>query len=305
MQLYTLLYPCGANTMREKETALLSSVFLLNPYVLAGKSHKLETVGHSGQHPVGILFLYFIGHKICRYYRGTFIYHSVVYNIEELKKYGFHCPMTALPINIPFEDYKISPASAVVEKYKDGYINIIFVGRIAPNKRQEKVIEDFYCYHERYNPKSRLILVGNYGGMERYYLRLKKFVAKNHIEDVIFTGHIPFDEILAYYSVANLFLCESMHEGFCVPLVESMIFNVPVLAYNSSAIAETLGTGGIVHTLEDSAKTAELMNGILTDAEKQQEIKENQKKELERFDEEKMTEHLLEFISKSLGNKNG
>ena len=230
-----------------------------------------------------------------------------VYNNEELKKYGFCCPMTVLPINIPFEDYKQTPAGSVIEKYKDGYTNIIFVGRIAPNKRQEKIIEDFYYYHECYNPKSRLILVGNYEGMERYYLRLKRFVAKNKIKNVIFTGHISFNEILAYYSVANLFLCESMHEGFGVPLVESMIFGVPVLAYNSSAIAETLGTGGIVHTLTDSSQTAELMNGILTDLNKQQEIKENQRKELKRFDEEKMTEHLLEFINKNKlpGDENG
>ena len=89
--------------------------------------------------------------------------------------------------------------------------------------------------------------------------------------------------------------------------MESMIFGVPVLAYNSSAIAETLGTGGIVHTLTDSSQTAELMNGILTDLNKQQEIKENQRKELKRFDEEKMTEHLLEFINKNKlpGDENG
>lgn len=229
------------------------------------------------------------------------------YNINELKKYGFRCPMIALPINIPFEDYKMLPNHSVIEKYKDGYTNIIFVGRIAPNKRQEKVIEDFFYYHTQYNAKSRLILVGNYGGMERYYLRLKRFVAKNHIEDVVFTGHIPFNEILAYYSIADFFLCESMHEGFCVPLVESMIFSVPVLAYGSSAIPETLGTGGIVHTSDDSRKTAEFMNSLLTDPQKLQKIKENQRKELTRFNEERMTTQLLEFIDKRglPGNENG
>lgn len=222
-----------------------------------------------------------------------------VYNIKELKKHGFNCPMVALPINIPFKDYKISPSSSVIEKFNDGYTNIIFVGRIAPNKRQEKVIEDFFYYHECYNPKSRLILVGNYVGMDRYYLRLKKFITKNKIKDVVFTGHIPFNEILAYYSIADLFLCESLHEGFCVPLVESMIFGVPILAYNSSAIAETVGNGGVVHASTDSLKTAEIMNGILTDLEKQQKIKVNQEKELNRFDEDKMTDNLLKFIDEN------
>lgn len=86
-----------------------------------------------------------------------------------------------------------------------------------------------------------------------------------------------------------------------------MIFSVPVLAYGSSAIPETLGTGGIVHTSDDSRKTAEFMNSLLTDPQKLQKIKENQRKELTRFNEERMTTQLLEFIDKRglPGNENG
>ena len=222
------------------------------------------------------------------------------YNLLDLERYGYNCPMIALPINIPFDDYRMKPAESVLQKYNDGYTNIIFVGRIAPNKRQEKIIEDFYYYHEYYNSKSRLFLVGNYKGMERYYLRLKKYITKNRMKDVIFTGHIAFNEILAYYSIADLFLCESMHEGFCVPLVESMIFHVPVLAFDSSAIAETLGNGGIIHSNIDSRNTAKLINEILTDPKLLQDIKDNQVSEVQRFDEDNMVEQLLDFITRNL-----
>jgi len=69
--------------------------------------------------------------------------------------------------------------------------------------------------------------------------------------DVVFPGHIKFEEILAFYKVADLFLCMSEHEGFCVPLVESMFFEVPILAYNSSAIKDTLGNSGVIVNKKD------------------------------------------------------
>ena len=48
---------------------------------------------------------------------------------------------------------------------------------------------------------------------------------------VHFTGHVSNEELSAYYEVADLFLCASEHEGFCVPLVEAFYKQVPVLAY--------------------------------------------------------------------------
>lgn len=115
-----------------------------------------------------------------------------------------------------------------MEHYKDdGYTNFIFVGRVAPNKKQEDVIRAFYCYKKYCNPKSRLFIVGSYNGMERYYHRLRRYVGALELDNVVFTGHIPFAQILAYYHLADLFLCMSDHEGFCVPLVEAMYFNLP------------------------------------------------------------------------------
>ena len=100
------------------------------------------------------------------------------YNASDLRRMGYTCDMFVRPILIPFEDYEKEPDAQVIAKYSgDGYVNIIFVGRIAPNKKQEDVIAAFAYYKKHINPKSRLIIVGSEGGMKRYADSLKAYAA--------------------------------------------------------------------------------------------------------------------------------
>lgn len=169
------------------------------------------------------------------------------FNRRDLLDMGYRCPMDVLPILIPFSDYEKEPNQNVIAKYREKKgANLLFTGRIAPNKCQEDVIAAFAAYKKNYDPEARLFLVGSWQGMEDYYARLRAYVKGLQLSDVIFTGHIPFDEILAYYHLADVFVCASEHEGFCVPLVEAMYFDVPIVAYDSSAIAGTLGGSGFL-----------------------------------------------------------
>ena len=189
------------------------------------------------------------------------------YNKQNLIDMGFTCPIDVLPILVPFEDYEQKPSKEVLARYeKDGWVNLLFTGRIAPNKKQEDVILAFSQYKKYYNPKSRLFLVGASGGMERYHRRLISYINALGVEDVIFPGHIKFDAILAYYKLADVFLCQSEHEGFCGPLLEAMKFNLPIVAYDSSAIAGTLGGSGILMKEKDPVLTAGVINRVVTDS---------------------------------------
>ena len=220
------------------------------------------------------------------------------YNKIELDELGYK-NAEVIPILIPFEDYKKTPDNKIIEKYNDGKKNILFVGRIVPNKAQEDIIKSFYYYKKYIDNNSRLIFVGSDNGFENYSGLLKKLVKELHIEnDVLFTGHIKFEEILAFYKIASLFLCMSEHEGFCVPLVESMFFKVPILAYNSSAIKDTLGNSGIVVNKKDYFLISELMDLILSDDSFKERIIKNQSKRLEDFKNEKIENQLIKFIEK-------
>lgn len=225
------------------------------------------------------------------------------FNKQDLIQMGYSCPIKVLPILIAFDDYLKKPNSKVVEKYRDGITNIVFVGRVAPNKKQEDIIQSFYYYKKYFNPKSRLILVGSYRGMERYYERLIKYVEALGVTDVLFTGHIKFDEILAFYKVADVFLCESEHEGFCVPLVEAMFFDVPIVAYDSCAIKYTLGNSGFLMNSKNGLEVAGVLDRIQKDNELSQTLISNQRERLKDFSNETVgklfEEYLDEYLAQS------
>lgn len=224
------------------------------------------------------------------------------FNKQELIRLGYQCPIEVLPILIAFEDYDKTPNKAVIEQYSnDGYTNILFTGRIAPNKKQEDIIAAFYYYKNYINPKSRLFIVGSYQNTDIYYNKLRNYVEELELNDVVFTGHISFDEILAYYHLADLFLCLSEHEGFCVPLVEAMYFGIPVIAYDSTAVGETLGGSGLLLGDKNPQLVAEAVNKVISDTDLREKMVCNEKVRLKDFSNDKIQEHFLKILKKYIG----
>jgi glycosyltransferase involved in cell wall biosynthesis len=135
-----------------------------------------------------------------------------------------------------------------LEKHSDGAANILSVGRVVPHKNFHHLIEAFAHYHYSYNNKSRLIIVGKGGeGLSSYSKLLHRAVQKLRLtKAIVFAGGVSDEVLKAYYSVADAFVTVSEHEGFCVPLVEAMSMKLPITAYASTAIPETLGEAGIV-----------------------------------------------------------
>lgn len=219
------------------------------------------------------------------------------FNKEQLLQAGYSCRIDVLPILIPFRDYEKKPEQRILKAYaEDGYTNLLFTGRIAPNKKQEDIIRIFYHYKKNYNEKSRLFLVGSYAGMERYYQRLQDYIKQLQLDQVYFTGHIRFEEILAYYQLADAFVCMSEHEGFCVPLVEAMYFGIPILAYDSSAIADTLGGSGFLTDTKDPLVNAGILNRMLQDRDLRETILKKETERLHDFRSEAVEEAFQKYF---------
>jgi glycosyltransferase involved in cell wall biosynthesis len=186
------------------------------------------------------------------------------FNRRELEAAGYR-RTAVLPIVLDLDDYR-RPASPVARRlYDDGRVNVLFVGRIIPNKRIEDLIGVFALYQRHIEPRSRLLLVGDYRGHERYYDRLQERVRRLGADEVVFTGHVDDDDLRAYYSAGDVFLCLSEHEGYCVPLLEAMAFGLPVIAYDAGAVVETLRGGGILLREKRPEVVAELLGRVQED----------------------------------------
>lgn len=135
-----------------------------------------------------------------------------------------------------------------IERYQEGTVNILTVGRLAPNKNHEALIDAYAVYCGQYNQCSRLFIVGGQDPKLRaYVLRLQNKAREKGLEGkIVFTGKATDSALKTYYLVSHVFLMTSLHEGFCVPLVEAMSMKIPIVAYNSTAVPETLGKGGLV-----------------------------------------------------------
>lgn len=236
--------------------------------------------------------------------RAEYCWSVSEFNKKDLLTMGYQQKIDILPILIPFDDYKKQPNREIIRKYgEDGVVNLLFTGRVAPNKKHEDIIRAFYYYKKYKNPKSRLFLIGGFDKKDRYFQKLQQYIKKLGLgdEDVIFPGHIKFDEILAYYHIADVFLCMSEHEGFCVPLVEAMYFGIPILAYASTAIPDTLGKGGLLLDEKDPIYAAEIIHRLVIDKELVFYLREEQKKRLEDFSYKRIYLLLKEYITEFVG----
>jgi len=228
------------------------------------------------------------------------------FNKQDLLNMGYHCPIDVLPIVIPFEDYDDKPTNKIITKYQDEYVNVLFTGRVAPNKKHEDIIQAFSYYQKYYNPKSRLMLIGSYNGMEKYYYKLLRYAEELKAENVFFMGHIKFNDLLAYFTVANVFLCLSEHEGFCIPIVEAMHFGMPIVAYDCCAIGDTLQEGGILLKEKNLLEIAGVINYVIKNKTKLLTVlNENQQTRLKDMMYENVTEKFWHILEKIINKKVG
>jgi glycosyltransferase involved in cell wall biosynthesis len=219
------------------------------------------------------------------------------YNESELKGAGFS-NTGVLPLVMNFEKFEEETAPVLKEIFADGKTNILFVGRIIPNKMVEDVIKTFYFYQEYFNADSRLFIVGEHRGFERYYSALRNLVSQLEIKNIHFTGHVPDDELISYFKLSHLYLHMSEHEGFCAPIPESFYLDIPVVAFNAGAVQETMNSGGILVNQKDFLQAAALMDQVLTDSRLKEKILRSQREALKKYLKKKTGKILLEHLNR-------
>ena len=221
------------------------------------------------------------------------------YNREELDELGFE-RTGVMPIAVDTARLTNAPPQPVLDDIlDDGFVNFLFVGRIAPNKRIEdhiKLAEQYKRYIDAYY---RFIFVGRYDVVPRYYAAIRALMDEYKMlpERFVFTGPVPDAELAAYYRASSVYISLSEHEGFCVPLLEAMAMDVPVLAYSAAAVPDTLGGAGVQFAPKDLEYAAELLGMLAFEEEPREGVLAGQRKRLNDFSDAVMQQRLTSLIS--------
>jgi len=205
------------------------------------------------------------------------------FNAETLRRLRFS-DIKIMPVPVKFNSSGHNEIPHRLRYLMDGCINILFTGRIFPNKKHQDLLKSFYFFR-KIVPRSRLLIVGPFHpGVRGYTAELFNLNIEMGIsEDVVFTGMVSNEELRAFNQHSSLFLSMSEHEGFFVPLLESMHYNLPILAFGSSVIPETLGESGVIFYKKDYCMVAELMAGLVNDLSLRESVIEAQNRRFANF----------------------
>lgn len=223
------------------------------------------------------------------------------FNAMQLVQAGFPC-VSVQPLPFTASRFADPPSRRFDRLLRKFRTRLLFVGRVAPNKRHDQLVRIAARYIRTVNHNACLILAGSFDGTETYRTACQALASKLGIgEQVVFTGHVSQGDLRALYESASVFMVASDHEGFCVPLLEAMHFRLPILAKRTTAIPETLRGSGIL--FDDSAvgtpELVEVMHSIITDSTLRKDVIDEQQRALAHYEEQRLADAVLRTIAGS------
>jgi glycosyltransferase involved in cell wall biosynthesis len=190
------------------------------------------------------------------------------FNERELQAAGYRST-TTVPLLIDLEGFAGSPDPALAARLAgqkaEGGADLLFVGKVSPHKGQHDLVKALAAYRRLYDPKARLHLVGG-AISDEYQLAVERFAQELDLVDAVeIAGSVTHEELIAYYAASDVFVCLSNHEGFCVPLLESMYHRLPIVAYTNTAVPETVQGAGLILPNKEPARVAAAIDRVVRD----------------------------------------
>ncbi|MCX6995536.1 MAG: glycosyltransferase [Kiritimatiellaeota bacterium] len=218
------------------------------------------------------------------------------FNVAELAALGYR-GAAVFPLALDFEKLRAAPSRATLAAWDDGLINILFVGRGAPNKCLDDLLAAFHYFQNYVEPDSRLIHVGSYTGLESYEGFIRTRIRELQLARVEMTGALPQAHLNACYQSAHVFLSMSEHEGFCIPLLEAMVRDVPVLAFAAGAVSETLAGAGVLFREKRFDLVAEVLGRLAHDERLRAAVRAGQRARLARYEQRDLAAELRAHLA--------
>ncbi len=189
-----------------------------------------------------------------------------------------------LPYTLFEKLYEQPAEDSVLKLYPAGdQKNLLVVGRIMPHKCVEDSVFVVDYLGADFGAGWRLILIGSWNGAEAYRERLLTLAEKMNLQDIVWAGAVSQGALISYYKIADALLLMSEHEGFGVPLVEAMRYEVPVFAYSKGATPEVLGDAGVLIEQKNFPLIAETIELVTSDPLQKETVLQTQRDRREFF----------------------
>ncbi|WP_244613331.1 glycosyltransferase [Methylosinus sp. Ce-a6] len=224
------------------------------------------------------------------------------FNAAELRSRGYANPVT-IPALRDYAPLRTQPFDPEPHYYETPRYQLLFVGRINPNKGQLHLVEFMERYADAFEYPLHLTLVGRLNEAEPYAQQLLAAVQRAKLQDrITITGHVSEAGLLGHYRAADAYVSMSEHEGFGVPLLEAMAFDVPVIAYDTSAIGDTMGGAGVLLKSTRPAELAERLDWLFSDRRNRRHVLRGQRRRLMDFDRASVAARLVDFLAPFLSD---
>jgi len=204
---------------------------------------------------------------------------------------------TIIPNGVDLEHF--SPDVSPIDKFCDGKLNILFVGRLESRKGANYLIKAYKQVKEEL-PNSRLIVVGPGTRLRRKYERQVK---RNRLEDVVFVGYVPYAELPRYYKTADIFCSPATgRESFGIALIEAMAVGKPIVASNIDGYASVMthGAEGLLVPPKDKKALAQALISLMTNESLRQQMGARGRLTAEGYDWKHIAQRVLDYYVKVL-----
>ena len=204
---------------------------------------------------------------------------------------------TIIPNGIDLAHF--SPDVPPVDRFCDGKLNILFVGRLESRKGLNYLIKAYKRVKEEFS-NSRLIIVGPGTRLRRKY---KGQVKRNRLEDVVFVGYVTYAELPRYYKTADIFCSPATgRESFGITLLEAMAAGKPIVASNIDGYANliTNGIDGLLVPPKNEKALAQALISLMADESLRQQMATKERLTVKKYDWKHVGQRVLDYYVKVL-----
>jgi L-malate glycosyltransferase len=217
------------------------------------------------------------------------------FSADELRSVGVRDVRLLPPFAAPDQ---AAPDEGYLRRLRDGKrgIDLLFVGRVSPHKGHQQLLRVLALLAAGAGLEVRLFIVGR-PGPHTYLVMLHRVVTRLGLDRrVVFTGMVSHAQLAAHYRAADLFLCLSEHEGFCLPLLEAMRNGLPVVAHEAGAVGELVSDAGLLLRSRDPLVVAETVMRVATDQELRRQLVECQQERVRQVERMRSDTLLLDTM---------